>query len=70
MIAQKSIFHKEAKKRLMDMEMTQVQLANRLGIKPAYLNDILQGRRDGGDYVTKIFAILEMDGCQADSKSY
>ncbi len=54
-------FGKKVKKRLIDMGMTQVELAERVGITDKYLSKILYGYRPGTKYVEKIKSILKMD---------
>ncbi len=54
-------FGKKVKKRLIDMGMTQVELADRVGITDKYLYKILYGYRSGIKYVEKIKSILKMD---------
>lgn len=54
-------FGKKVKKRLIDMGMTQVELADRVGITDKYLYKILYGYRPGIKYVEKIKSILKMD---------
>ncbi len=54
-------FGKKVKKRLIDMGMTQVELAGRVGITTKYLSKILHGHRSGSKYMEKIKSILKMD---------
>lgn len=54
-------FGKEVKKRLIDMDMTQVELAAMLGIKKQYITKILCGERKESKYVKKISEILGID---------
>ncbi len=61
MIFQTQEFHSEVKKKLIDLGMTQADLAKKLGIKPPYLNDILKGNRNGEKYMPKILEVLQFD---------
>lgn len=49
------------RKRLLDKEMTQLQLAKEIGTTKVYLNYILHGERRGKKYLPRIFAALEID---------
>lgn len=51
-------FGREVKKALVDYDMTQVQLAARVGTSPQYLCYILYGVRPGGKYIPAIIAVL------------
>jgi transcriptional regulator with XRE-family HTH domain len=44
------IFGVRVKKRLIELNMTQRQLASEIGVNENYLTDILQGRRSGTKY--------------------
>ena len=54
-------FGKKIKKRLIDLNMTQVELAEMVGITDKYLYKIMHGVRSGKKYVEKIKTILKMD---------
>lgn len=54
-------FGKEVKKKLIDKGMTQVQLADRLGIGKQYLTKIMNGSRSGAKYVDNICSILNIN---------
>lgn len=54
-------FGKEVKKRLIDLDMTQVELASMLGIKKQYITKILCGERKGSKYIKEISKILGID---------
>jgi len=54
-------FGMEVKKRLIEIDMTQVQLAEELGTSKVYLNLILYGERSGRKYVDNIINILGID---------
>lgn len=54
-------YAKQVKIRLVEMEMTQVQLADEIGISKQYLTTILSGRRSGRTYLNKINTILQID---------
>lgn len=49
------------KKKLIDKNMTAVQLADALGTTPQYLNKILHGERTGEKYIEDIRRILGID---------
>lgn len=53
-------FGRKVKKKLIDKEMTQVELASRLGCRKQYINQILVGKKSGKKYMDKILMILEM----------
>ena len=54
-------FAKEVKKALIECEMTQVELADMLGIKKQYLWKILSGERAGTKYMDDIRKILGLN---------
>ncbi len=49
------------KKALIDKGMTQVQLADQLGVNPRYINHIIHGERSGRKYMNEIIRILELN---------
>lgn len=49
------------RKRLLDLGMTQVQLAEQLGTTKNYLNRIMSGERSGKKYLSNIISILNLD---------
>ena len=51
----------KVKKRLVDLEMTQVQLAEAVGTSKNYLNLILHGDRSGDKYVERIVKVLKFE---------
>lgn len=53
-------FGVEVKKKLIELNMTQRELAGLLGANENYLTDILNGRRSGKKYKSKIMEILKM----------
>lgn len=55
------IFGVKVKKRLIELNMTQRQLANEIGVNENYLTDILQGRRSGTKYKDAIIRRLKLD---------
>lgn len=55
---QLTAFGATVKKKLIDLEMTQVQLAEAVGTSKNYLNQILYGERSGDKYVTSIIRVL------------
>ena len=54
-------FGKVVKKRLIDKDMTQAQLAALIGCEKQYLHKILVGERSGEKYREAISVILEID---------
>lgn len=54
-------FGKAIKKALVDKEMTQVELAERLGMSPKYLNLIMIGDRSGEKYRNAISILLDLE---------
>lgn len=54
-------FGKRVKKRLIDRNMTQMELASLAGCGKQYLYKILTGERSGEKYIRKIAEILEID---------
>jgi transcriptional regulator with XRE-family HTH domain len=55
------MFGIEVKKRLIDLNMTQRELSNDIGVSENYLTDILNGRRSGKKYISLILKRLDMD---------
>lgn len=49
------------KKRLVELNMTQRELANRVGMNENYLTDVLKGRRSGKKYMDDIMKVLGLD---------
>lgn len=45
-----TLFGIKVKKRLIDLNMTQRELSNEIGVNENYLTDILNGRRSGKKY--------------------
>lgn len=54
-------FGVEVKKKLIEMRMTQKQLAQQIGTSDVYLNLILHGERSGNKYNCKIIKILKIE---------
>lgn len=54
-------FGRKVKKRLIDKDMTQMELAGLIGCNKQYLYKILVGERSGKKYVEEIEKILEID---------
>lgn len=52
---------KEIKKKLIDKDMTQVELAEQLGVTKQYITKIITGTRTGDKYLCRIGAILDID---------
>lgn len=53
-----SAYGKQIKKRLIDLNMTQVELARQLGISKQYMRRIISGDRSGKSYRERIEKIL------------
>lgn len=53
-----SAYGKRIKKRLVDLNMTQVELAQQLGISKQYMRRIISGDRSGKTYRERIEEIL------------
>lgn len=53
-----STFGKEIKIRLIELNMTQRTLADKVGVNENYLTDIVNGRRSGKKYRAAIIAVL------------
>lgn len=53
-------FGKTVRKKLIDRNMTQVELAGLLGCSKQYLYKILTGRRSGRKYISDIKEILDI----------
>ncbi len=51
---------KKIKKRLIDINMTQRELAYAVGMRESYLCDILKGLKAGTKYLDKIYEVLDM----------
>ena len=51
----------EIKKKLIDKDMTQVELAEQLGVTKQYITKIITGTRTGDKYLCRIGAILDID---------
>ncbi len=54
-------FGLKVKNRLADINMTQKELAEKLGTSNAYLSMILYGERSGKKYLDKIKSLLKID---------
>lgn len=54
-------FGRKVKKRLIDKDMTQVELAALIGCDKQYLHKILTGERSGKKYIEQISKILEIE---------
>ena len=54
-------FGRKVRKRLIDKEMTQVELAALIGCNKQYIHKILVGERSGKKYINEIARILEID---------
>ncbi len=51
-------FERQVKARLLELDMTQVDLCNKLGIKKQYLNQIFAGDRPASAYIERIRDVL------------
>lgn len=49
------------KSRLKDFNMTQAELADKVGTSNVYLNYILSGKRGGKKYIQNIYEVLNID---------
>lgn len=54
-------FGRKVKKRLIDKNMTQVELAALLGCNKQYIHKILVGERSGKKYIEAISRILDIE---------
>lgn len=54
-------FGRIVKKRLIDLGMSQRELAKRVGVNENYLTDVLNGRKPGFKYRGAIISVLNMD---------
>lgn len=54
-------FGASVKKKLIDKRMSQVELADALGIKKQYLTLIISGKRSGDKYKNQIIQILDLN---------
>jgi len=57
----KVLFGIEVRKKLIEVGMTQKQLANEVGSTEEYIWHITHGRRKGTKYIPKIITVLQMD---------
>ena len=48
---------KEIKRRLVELEMSQEELATSVGCSPQYINHIIYGERSGEKYLEQIFLV-------------
>ncbi len=48
----------EAKKRLLELGMTQKELAKKIGVSESYLADVFYGEKLGKKYISKIDRLL------------
>ena len=51
----------EIKKSLVDRQMTQRELAEKIGVSPKYINLIIYGERSGKKYIPEIVSLLGLD---------
>lgn len=52
---------KDIKKKLADKDMSQVELAERVGTSKSYLSRIMRGGKSGDKYLTAICIVLDLD---------
>ena len=52
---------KDIKKKLADKDMSQVELAERVGTSKSYLSRIMRGGKSGEKYLTAICIVLDLD---------
>lgn len=57
-------FGRKVKKKLIDKNMTQVELAALLGCNKQYVRKILFGERSGKKYIKKITKILDLEAVE------
>ena len=71
MVSQQKLtsFGRKVKRELIDLNMTQTELARKVGTTPQYLNLILYGHRTGNKYKDKIEEVLFPDKEQGVKKS-
>lgn len=62
--------NKQIKKKLIDLDMSQKELAAMIPVAPAYLNDVLSGRKTGKKYEAQIFQILSEEERHRKSKKF
>lgn len=51
-------FERQVKAKLLELDMTQVELCEKLGIKKQYLNQIFAGDRQNSAYIDRIRDVL------------
>lgn len=54
-------FGMKVRKKLIELNMTQVELARQVGTTKVYLNYILHGERSGKMYINKIIKVLGLE---------
>ena len=52
---------KDIKRKLADKDMSQVELAERVGTSKSYLSRIMRGGKSGEKYLTAICIVLDLD---------
>ena len=52
---------KDIKKKLVDIDMSQVELAERVGTTKSYLSQVMRGGKSGEKYLTAICAVLDLN---------
>lgn len=53
-------FERQVKARLLELDMTQTELCEKLGIRKQYLNQIFAGDRPTSAYIDRIRDVLEI----------
>ncbi|WP_410495183.1 helix-turn-helix transcriptional regulator [Cellulosilyticum sp. ST5] len=54
-------FGKEVAKKLIDLDMNNSDLAEKIGVSPMYISDILQGKRVATERKKQIVEILQLN---------
>jgi transcriptional regulator with XRE-family HTH domain len=63
-------FGMKAKMKMIEKNMTNKELAERVGCQPSYLTDIFTGCRSGEKYLNKIHKILGIEKCEFEEYLY
>ena len=65
---QNESFGNYVKKKLIDIDMKQSELAARIGVSEAYISEILNDKKEGLDIKPKILAIIKEKECVLDGR--
>lgn len=63
-------FGLKARCRMLEMNISTVELANAVGCSPTYITDIFTGYKSGAKYLNKIYEILDIEKCEFDDYMY